>query len=287
MLFQESTRVRRIVGRLEEGEEIVEALTDLCREHEVKAAEIRAIGDLSSVEIARFDADNKKYVTEFEGEGSFQIVSLNGNVSMLGDEPALRLETLVSVEGPVGTQVLSGQLRSGVARSCEFVLEIFEDLAMERRLDSETGLLSLKTIRRTQEKAKPAPAAEPATEPAAEQQADEPIEGKGMSWKDAVAEAEEPAEEGPSAGKKAGDSEQRTAADIYGDLSFDDELMEPGDILEHPKLGRCRIMKVEDGEYAHVRLPRGKIRKLSLEIVDVELEGEEDGRKIFKAIINR
>ena len=63
--------------------------------------------------------------------------------------------------------------------------------------------------------------------------------------------------------------------------------MEPGDILEHPKLGRCRVMKVEDGEYAHVRLPRGKIRKLSLEIVEVELEGEEDGRNVFKAIINR
>jgi hypothetical protein len=46
-------------------------------------------------------------------------------------------------------------------------------------------------------------------------------------------------------------------------------------------------MKVEEGEYAHVRLPRGKIRKLSLEIVDVTLEGEEDGRKVFKANINR
>jgi hypothetical protein len=294
VLFQESTRVRRIVGRLEDGEEIVEALTKLCREHDVEAAEIRAIGDLSEVELARFDADEKKYVTDFAGAGNFQIVSLNGNVSMLGDEPALRLETLMTVKGPAGPQVLSGQLRSGTARSCEFVLEIYEDLAMERRLDADSGMLSLKTIRRTQEKAAaPAAAAtvkespEPAPEsskPAPEPE-QKPIEGKGMSWKDAVAESEEPSKAAPSSKKKKG--EAKSASDIYGDLSFDDDLMEPGDILDHPKLGRCRVMKVEDGEYAHVRLPRGKIRKLSLEIVDVELEGEEDGRKIFKAIINR
>ncbi|MGM0557826.1 MAG: PPC domain-containing DNA-binding protein [Myxococcota bacterium] len=286
MLFQESTRVRRIVGRLEDGEEIVEAITKLCRDHDVEAAEIRAIGDLSEVKLARFDADEKKYVTDFEGAGNFQIVSLNGNVSMLGDEPALRLETLMTVKGPAGPQVLSGQLRSGTARSCEFVLEIFEDLAMERRLDADSGMLSLKTIRRTQEEAAPAPAPAPTRAAEAPEAAPEPeqkpIEGKGMSWKDAVSESEEPSRSTPK--KK---DAQKTASDIYGDMSFDDELIEPGDILDHPKLGRCRVMKVEDGEYAHVRLPRGKIRKLSLEIVDVELEGEEDGRKIFKAIINR
>lgn len=290
VLFQESTQVRRIVGRLEDGEEVVEALTKLCRDHDVEAAEIRAIGDLSAVELARFDADAKKYVTDFEGEGNFQIVSMTGNVSMLGDAPALRLETLMSVKGPAGIQVVSGQLRSGIARSCEFVLEIYEDLAMERGMDSETGMLSLKSIRRTEEKVAAAPAPGPqAQDDPAEQPAEtpdpKPIAGKGMSWSDAASEKAESGNAGASSSAEKG--AKQTASDIYGDLSFDDELMEPGDILEHPKLGRCRIMKVEDGEYAHVRLPRGKIRKLSLEIVDVELEGEEDGRKIFKAIINR
>lgn len=271
----------------------MDALTELCRDHDVEAAEIRAIGDLSDVELARFDADEKKYVTEFDGQGNFQIISLSGNVSMLGDEPALRLETLLSVKGPAGLQVLSGQLRSGIARSCEFVLEIYEDLAMQRRLDKDSGMLSLKSITRTETKAEPAPAAvatdaDPQTTPdeSSPSAASKPIEGKGMSWKDAVAESEEPDESSKrKPTPKKGD--EKSAADIYGDLIFDDDLMEPGDILEHPKLGRCRVMKVEDGEYAHVRLPRGKIRKLSLEIVDVELVGEEDGRNIFKAVINR
>jgi hypothetical protein len=287
VLFQESTRVRRIVGRLEDGEEIVESLTDLCRDHDVKAAEIRAIGDLSAIELARFDEDDKKYVTEFEGEGYFQIVSLSGNVSMLGDEPALRLETLISVKGPAGPQVLTGQLRSGRARSCEFVLEIFEDLAMERRLDSETGLLSLETIRRTQEKAAAAATEVPCADEGADTAEAKPVEGKGMSWKDAAAEADKPEQSAKKDSASSKQQDHKSAADIYGEMDFEDELMEPGDILDHPKLGRCRVMKVEEGEYAHVRLPRGKIRKLSLEIVDVTLEGEEDGRKVFKAKINR
>lgn len=285
MLFQESTRTRRLVGRLEAGEDLVEALTDLCRKHDVKAGEVRAIGALSEVEVARFDTADHSYVTAFSGAGHFQLIHLTGNISTLGDQIVLRLESLLSVDAPAGPQLISGQLRRGLAGSCEFTLDIFDDLILERGLDADSGMLTLKTIKRI---APPTDEATPAA-PASETPQPTPIPGKGMSWGDVVAESEAPApSKSPAPSQAPRPSDQAASStDIYGDVDLEGELMEAGDILIHPTLGRCRVMKVEDGEYAHVRLPRGKIRKLSLEIVHVELQNEEHGRRVFKAVIDR
>ncbi|MFP4598293.1 MAG: PPC domain-containing DNA-binding protein [Persicimonas sp.] len=297
MIFQETTRTRRLVGRIEEGEDLVESLTNLCRDNDVHAGQLQAVGSLSRAEVARFDAGAGQYRTAFDDEGLFDLVSLSGNVSRLGDEVVLRLEVLLSAMGPAGPQVLSGQLRSGISVSCEFVLEIFEDLEIERRLDADSGRLEMRAIRRTEQAPAPvAPAnaaqAEPAnpsaTKPAAEQKPaaeKKPIAGKGMSWKDAAGEAATPPEADKS--QKASKSKSPSAEELYADVNFEEALMQPGDILEHPKLGRCRVMKVEEGDFVHVRLPRGRIRKLSLEIVDVSLDREEGDRRIFKAKVGR
>jgi predicted DNA-binding protein with PD1-like motif len=306
LIFQETTRTRRLVGRIERGEELVETLTKLCQEHDVRAGHIQAVGSLSQVEIARFDEAAGEYSVAFSGEGSFELISVTGNVSRLGDEVVLRLEGLLSAMGPVAPQVLSGQLRSAEATSVEFVLEIFEDLAIERRLDPDSGRLDIRSIRRT-EKAAPAPETrasdlaagkkapeteQPARAPAAEEpeapkeQRKEPIAGKGMSWSDAAGESAE--DRGSKSGRGANKgADKPSAEELYAGVNMEEPLMEAGDVLEHPKLGNCRIMKVEDGEFAHVRLPRGRIRKLSLDIVDVEFDREENGRRVFKAVIGR
>jgi predicted DNA-binding protein with PD1-like motif len=284
VIFQETTRTRRLVGRIEQGEDLVEALTELCRDHDVHAGQIQAIGSLSHAEVARFSPSASTYETIFDAEGDFELISLSGNVSQLGDQIVLRLEVLLSAMGPAGPQVLSGQLRSAKTISCEFVLEVFEDLAVERRLDPDTGRLTVKAIRRTQEPAKPED-----TPSAEKPEQAKPIAGKGMSWKDAVGESQDvaggSAERASAAG--AGADKERSAEDIYAGVNLEEPLMEAGDILEHPKLGNCRVMKIEEGEFAHVRLPRGRIRKLSLDIVDVEFDRQEDGRRVFKARVGR
>lgn len=298
MIFQETTRTRRLAGRVEAGEDPVDALTDLCREHGVTAGEVRGLGTLDQIELVRFNPDSRDYEVVFDGEGSFDLISLTGNISRLGDQVVVRLEVLASVVGPFGPQVITGQLRSGRAVSCDIVLDVFEDLAFERGVDAATGRLELKTIARTRTAAQPtaadtAAAADTAeavrAEPTPEQK---PISGKAMSWKDAVAESQQATETASDrAGKAAGDGKSRDqrAKEIYGDLleSGPEEEMKPGDILDHPKLGRCRVMKVAEGDFVHVRLPRGKIRKLSLDIVDVEYSGEENGRNVFKARIGK
>lgn len=292
LIFQETTYSRRIVGRVEAGEDFIEALTELCEEHQVRAGRLEAIGTFSQAELVKFMPQTGDYQTHFGAQGVFDIISLSGNISTLGEAVALRVECLLSVEAPAGQQLISGQLRSAEATSVEFVLDIFEDLAVERRLDPETGRLNIRSIQRVKS-ADPAPAGRaaapksaPAKAPRVERtpqpsaaEPSAPIAGKSLSWKDAAVEATQAPE---GAGHQT-----PSAQELYAGVDLSEPAIESGDILEHPKLGRCRVMKVEDGEFVHVRLPRGKIRKLSLDIVAVEFDREENGRSIFRAVIGR
>ena len=106
-----------------------------------------------------------------------------------------------------------------------------------------------------------------------------------MSWSEAAQKTDEPRK-----GLEKPLSRQMRPSMGSGDLAAetDEVAMSPGDILDHPKLGRCRVIKVEDDDYAHIRLPRGKIRKLALEICEIVYKNEEeDGRKVFLCRIRK
>jgi predicted DNA-binding protein with PD1-like motif len=277
MIFQESSQVRTIVGRLETGEECIEELTAFCQEHDIEAGEVRAVGRFDQVEVVSFDSESGGYKPVYEGEGKFDVLNLVGNIATVGDEVIVRLQAVLAAQGPLGSQVMTGELRSGRAVEFEFVLEAFEDLKIERRMNTQSGLPTIASIQRLET---PEPA-DGSTEEANEaDQANEPMKGKGMSWDDVESASDETAESQEDTG--AEESE-----DPYGDMDLDSPMLEAGDILDHPKLGRCRVMRVEDDKYAHIRMRRGKIRKLSLDVVEVKFEGEENGRNIFKAQVGK
>lgn len=290
MIYQESQRVRHIVGRLDRGDQLVEELTNFCREHDIAAAEVRGVGRLDTVELVRFEPEADDYVPVFDGEGDFELLQLSGNVATLGDEIVARLQAVVSASGPVAPQVLTGQLRSGRAVEFEFVLEAFDDLELERSLDPETGMLGLQAIKKLEVadesddalgETSPSPSESPG-------ESESPsVGGQSMSWDDAAeASRETPSDQkGGSAGGTVDDEsdEESSPEAIYGDMDFDEPVIDAGDVLDHPKLGKCRVIKVEEDDYVHIRMPRGKIRKLSLDVVDIEFREEENGRNVFEA----
>jgi len=306
MIYQESSRVRRVVGRLDAGDDCVDQITEFCREHGISAAEVRAIGQLDHVELVRF-REGAGYETTFEGDGEFDVLQMSGNVAVLGGEPVVRLESVLAVEGPAGPQVLTGQLRGGRVVEMEFVLEVFDDLEMTRKMNPETGRLDLHAIKQVggePKKQKPPSAAEAeesvaestrssasdsdvsdTSEPSEESSTDEEsMTGQSMSWEDAADESEQVADQEGAADAAA---EEESEDDPFGDVDLDAPMLAAGDILKHPQLGDCRVMKVEEDDYAHIRLPRGKIRKLSLEVVDPKFVEEDDDRNIFEAQIRR
>ncbi|WP_158542630.1 PPC domain-containing DNA-binding protein [Lujinxingia litoralis] len=293
MIFRVSTSTQKLVGRVDEGEELVTELTRICRSNGVHAAELRAVGQFSEIELAVFDAQRGEYVKVVDGKGYFELVSLNGNVSTLGDEVVLRLDAVFNALGPAGPQLVAGQLRRAKALSAEFVVEVFSDLRLRRRLDASSGRLELEAVEQVERKQAAAPAEEvpAAPEEAAPVETSAPVpQAPGLSWTDAIAEADS-AESRREAARKGRPMPKKPTKTVSFDDDEDDDLegpwLKPGDILNHPKLGRCRVMKVEDEDYCHIRLPRGKIRKMMLEVLDIRFAGEEDGRNVFEARVRK
>lgn len=309
MKHETSYRTRRIVGQLNSGSELIDALTALCQEELVNAGQVRVSGALEHVELTHFDAKAREYRLAHAG-GPAEIASLTGTIATIGGQVILRLDALLLGQSDFGAQMVTGQVRSAKVAVAEFVLEVFEDLELVRGKDPETGRTVLSKIKSTEAATpapkQPAPAAQPrqesAKEPAAASSTSTPASTPAPAAKP-TPEPEKPAAKPASSGMSWGEASARSekvssspsrkprhaepaASEIYADVELPDEderpLMKPGDYLDHPKLGRCRVMKVEDDEeYAHVRLPRGKIRKLVLEIFEIEYRGKEDGRDVF------
>ena len=300
-MYQVSNTSRRIVGRFSSNEELVEALTEVCAREGVRGGEVRVRGRIKGAEVVRLNPRKRQYEVVASVDGEVDLVSATGVVSVLGDQAVLRIDAVMSAQGPFGPQTLAGEVRGARAVDVEFVMDVFEDLTLKRKLDRDTGGLVLDTIE-VVETAKAAPAPAPAPKTAAPTQAELPVaaapepapapeptpEPKAepkMSWGEAVAATEKPAPKPGKVGIKGGVSKP-TADEIYADFDLEGDEedlpeMKPGDLIDHPKLGRCRVMRVEDEEYAHIRLPRGKISKLMLDLFDVSYGGKENGKNVF------
>lgn len=294
--FRVSNVSERLVGKLDAGEDLVEVLTRICEEHGVTAGDIRAVGHFETIKLVHFNAKKQSYETLVDGDGSFDLVSLDGNVSRLGDEIALRLAAVFNVTGPVGPQMVGGQLLKARALSGEFVIDSFVDLNMERRLEPESGRLVLDNISRRAGAPKE-PQRELATTPVGEATSASPAaasEGaESLSWDEAIAEVgdretnrKNRRQKKGSARRTKGESKKKSS-DPYEDLDLDEPLVSAGDLIDHPKLGRCRVLDVEDDQYIRIRLPRGRIRKLALEVLEIEYQGKEDGKALFDARVRR
>lgn len=290
MIFRVSTTSERLVGRLDAGEDLVEVVTNICADHEVEAGEVRAVGHFDAIELVHFNTTEQRYEPLVDGEGDFELVSLNGNVSRLGGEVALRLDAVFNVVGPVGPQMIGGQLRYARAVGAEFVVETFADLRMERRLDNETGQLVLDSIERRAGASKSTSGTAVSTQESPQKQTGGD-EGSSMSWDEAIAEAEQTEQvrekrrsTGPAASTTRSD---KGSDDPYANFDFDEPLLSRGDLLDHEKLGKCRILDVEEDQYVKIKMPRGRIRKLALAVLDVEYRGKEDGKRVFDARVKR
>lgn len=313
MQFEESRQSRKLMGSLDRGEEVVAQLGRMAELQQIRAGVVRGLGTLKDVELVRRNHSTGEWVSHVQAEGPFDVVQLTAHIASLGDNPAIRIDAVLSVAGPGGLQMVAGQLRSAKVVEFEFVADAFDDLVAERRLDHGVLILAevrgsgtqpapvreRKPVERIAEpklgKAEPAPAPAaaakppapapspaPAASPAPAPEDDEPT----MSWGDAFKAAQEVKPARPER-EKPMPTARRAAAEPDDDDEDDHALMEPGDYLDHPKLGRCRIIKVEEDEFAHIRLERGSIRKLALEVCDIRHVGEENGRNVFQVRIRR
>lgn len=307
MIAQPSKATRRVIGRIDSGDDVIANLARICDLQAIQAGEIRFFGAISGVEIVRPSAQGYRPIET--GAADFEIVNGVALVSRLGNQTVVNINAHLSTFGPAGQQFVFGQLRAARAVDFEFIIDVFEDVQIDRSLDATSGRLVIQSIDGVEgdsppvrerkaperiaeaklqkddepEKAKvevPKPVAKVTPQPVSE-----PEPEPSTSWKSAMKASEDM----EPAFKR--DKRKTTKLGPRGldgiEESDDSELMQPGDILHHPKLGQCRIVRVEDDEFAHIRLQRGQIRKLALTICEITWVEEEEGRNVFKLRIKK
>jgi predicted DNA-binding protein with PD1-like motif len=143
MIVGEAKQTRVVMGRLEKGEPVVEKLVELARFEKIDAGFVRAQGVVEEIFLERYDASARRYVplaTVGGVDGPWELVSLQGSLSLLAGQPGARLWAVVATSLGGRPRVLAGSLAAARAIYVEFAVDVCDDGDLERRDDAVTGL---------------------------------------------------------------------------------------------------------------------------------------------------
>ncbi len=285
MISGESRVGRRIVGRLERGDDVVGALLEACRKHGVRCGELRALGSFESVEVAEYDQVRKvwKPGRTFAG-GGLEVLNLTGNVSERDGALALHAHVTLMRDRDNGVEMLGGHLNAARVFALEFVIETFDDLLLRRAPEDKTGLVlwreAIPLVAATPTPT-PTPAPTP-VEPEPEIRAPilpgrEPVRPSSAIPSNTAATWTQVAEASARRG---------SAAEPEPEVAAEDQQPEAGDLIVHPAFGRCDVQRLEGDEFVHIRLRNGRLVRLSLDVVRLTYAGRDGTRKIFNARVD-
>ncbi|MFW6067115.1 MAG: PPC domain-containing DNA-binding protein [Myxococcota bacterium] len=279
MVVYESERVRRLIGRLDRGQELPTAFEDLARERDASAGWIRALGAFERVELCEYDQKARVYRPARKLDWPCEILSLEGNLSMKEGEPFAHLHATVSREVDGKVEVVGGHLVSGTVFACEFAVEIYDDVHLVREEDAATGL----SLWEGSERAAPATTASGAEGVTWAQVAD--VSG-GVASAAAPPAAHVPRRRrGPKGGGKLPPVPSPDPLPQRRRMSEEEFLEtrhpERGDFIDHRQFGVCRV-EGEDAEGGlRIRLPSGVRKVIRLDFLEVLAPYEDGGRRVY------
>jgi predicted DNA-binding protein with PD1-like motif len=136
-VFWEASAGRIFVGRLATGSDLVAEIQGLCAERGVMAAEVSVIGAVRRARYAYYEQIEQRY-RELASETHHEITGFIGNVSERDGKPFLHAHaTFADADGAT----VGGHLLPGIeVFAAEVVIREFNDVALVRRHDAETGL---------------------------------------------------------------------------------------------------------------------------------------------------
>lgn len=134
MVYQEDNNT--IVLVLEQGEDIVEAVTDIARDKNGKFGTVSGIGACSEVELNFYNLETKTYEKKLIQE-PLELTSLLGNISHIDDQPFAHLHATF---GTNKYETYSGHLsKATVSATAEIVISM-TNLDINRKFNDEIGL---------------------------------------------------------------------------------------------------------------------------------------------------
>jgi predicted DNA-binding protein with PD1-like motif len=126
-----------IMGKLSHGCDLLEDLTRVCVERNIRLGRIAAIGAVKKARIGYYNQKIRTY--QFSTlDRPMEILNLTGNISLKDGNPFVHAHvTLADEEG----KSYGGHLAPGsIVFACEFILEAFDGPDFNRCPDEETGL---------------------------------------------------------------------------------------------------------------------------------------------------
>jgi len=125
--------------RLDTGERVIETLRSLCERDAIGSGAFHGLGAVNEAELGHFDPSSNDY-SWVKLSGSYEIVSLYGNISVVDGKPFIHAHVALSDNT---FAVRGGHLREAVVSvTCEVTLTRFKD-DIGRKRDEATGLFLL------------------------------------------------------------------------------------------------------------------------------------------------
>ena len=125
------------MGKLGHGTDLLEEITQVCKEYDIKLGRVEALGAVQKARIGYYDQQTKEYqyVTL---DHHLEITHLAGNISLKDGEIMVHAHiTLADDSG----KAFGGHLAAGtVVFAGEFILQALQGEMFERELDPVTGL---------------------------------------------------------------------------------------------------------------------------------------------------
>lgn len=125
-----------IVVRLFKGEEILEQLKVIAQKENIKLGQINGLGATDNFTVGAYSLDEKMYHKN-SFKGTYEIVSLHGNISTMNNE--IYLHVHMSCADEKGN-VVGGHLNECfISATCEIFINIVDGF-VDRKVDTQTGL---------------------------------------------------------------------------------------------------------------------------------------------------
>jgi predicted DNA-binding protein with PD1-like motif len=177
--------------------------------------------------------------------GPCEVVSLAGTIRA-SEGGAPTVQAWVTLAREGSVELIGGRLGGARVLACDFVIDAFDDAPVEVT--------------------KPAPTFEAPAR---------------TSWSDVIAASGRRTDSAPPV---------RPAATPVDDEPTAPHSSEPvnvraGDLIDHPKFGRCAVERVDgDQEFVTARLRNQRLIRLSLDVLTLIPAGQVDGKNLFRAV---
>ena len=126
----------KIVVRVDKGEELVDSLTKIVEENNIKLGSISGLGATDRVKVGLFDVETKEYFSN-ELTGNYEINPLYGNITTMNGKTYLHLHINLADENH---NSFGGHLNHAyISATFEGIIDII-DGEVDRKFDEEVGL---------------------------------------------------------------------------------------------------------------------------------------------------